>query len=52
MRKKTRECYLGSEEYDYVTVTHEREGLVLRGLSDSDRALEYLDALISYASRV
>jgi len=29
VRKKTRECYLGSEEYDYVTVTYEREGLVL-----------------------
>jgi len=52
VRKKTKECYLGpKEQYDYVTQTHEREGLVLRGLIDSNRALEYLDALINYISR-
>ncbi len=51
VRKKTKECYLGpKEQYDYVTQTHEREGLVLRGLIDSNRALEYLDALIRYIS--
>jgi len=44
--KKVRECYLGPEVYEYVTRTHVREGLTLKGLIDSDRALYYLDALI------
>jgi len=49
VRKITRECYLGPEDsYEYVTRTHIREGLVLRGLSDEDRAIEYLDAIIHY----
>ena len=37
--------------YEYVTKTHGREGLVLRGLLDDNRVIEYLDALISYLSR-
>ena len=53
VKKKVKECYLGPEgSYDYVTLTHEREGLILRGLTDSGRALEYLDALINYLGRV
>jgi len=53
IKKKTKECYLGPEEsYEYVTVMHEKEGLVLKGVIDSDRALAYLDALIGYISKV
>ena len=49
IRKITKECYLGPEEsYEYVTRMHDREGLVLRGLTDHDRAIEYLNALINY----
>jgi len=49
IRKITKECYLGPEEsYEYVTRMHNREGLILRGLSDEDRAIEYLDALIRF----
>jgi len=42
-------CYLGpSGGYAYVTKTHRREGLMLKGLQDADRAFEYIDALIAY----
>ena len=51
VRKHTRECYLGPEgSYEHVTLTHSREGLILKGMADPDRALAYLDALISYLS--
>jgi len=53
VRKKVRKCYLGPEgSYDYVSRLHAREGLVLRGASDHERALAYLDALISYLASV
>ena len=53
IRKKVEECYLGPEDsYEYVTLTHGREGLVLKGLADSDRAIAYLDALIKYLENV
>ena len=53
IKKKTKECYLGPEEsYEYVTRTHAKEGLVLRGLADRDRALSYLDALINYIASI
>jgi len=53
VRKKERECYLGPEDqYVVVTALHEKEGLVLKGLADSNRALEYLNALINYISTV
>ena len=49
VRKITRECYLGPEDsYEYVTRMHDREGLVLRGLADHDRVIEYLNAIINY----
>ena len=50
-KRRVRKCYLGPEHYDYVTRTHEREGLVLRGLTSTDRVISYLDALIDYVSR-
>jgi len=52
-RKNVRKCYLGPEDaYEYVSKIHEREGLELKGLADSGRALEYLDVLINYISKV
>ncbi|PUA32105.1 MAG: hypothetical protein B9J98_04450 [Candidatus Terraquivivens tikiterensis] len=49
VRKKVSKCYLGpAESYEYVSRTHFREGLILRGLADSDRAVAYIDSLISY----
>jgi hypothetical protein len=46
---RVRKCYLGPEsQYIYVSKFHEREGLVLRGLMDFDRALEYLERLKEY----
>ena len=48
-RKRVRKCYLGPKNsYAYVTQMHEREGLVLKGMGDRDRVLEYLDAIIHY----
>jgi len=44
-------CYLGPKAYTYVTRTHLKEGLILRGLADNERAIAYLDALISYLER-
>lgn len=54
IKKRVKKCYLGPEDrYEYVSRLHDREGLVLRGLSVDrlERALEYLDALIAFFSR-
>lgn len=52
-KRRVRKCYLGPEgAYIYVTKTHAREGLALKGLADNERALEYLDALISHISNM
>ena len=52
IKKKVTECYLGPEgSYEYVTKTHLKEGLILKGMIDTERALAYLDALISYIGR-
>ena len=45
-KRRVRKCYLGPETYEYVTRTHVREGLTLKGMVDSERALAYIDALI------
>ena len=51
VRKKVRKCYLGADIYNYVTRLHFREGLILRGLIDPDRAISYINALINYIRR-
>jgi len=51
-KRTVKRCYLGPEEYVYVSMLHVREGLTLKGLRDSQRALEYLDALIAYLQSV
>jgi len=51
-KRRVKKCYLGPEEYEYVSRLHAKEGLTLKGLRDSQRALEYLDALIAYLQTV
>jgi len=51
-KRRVKKCYLGPEEYEYVSRLHAKEGLTLKGLRDRQRALEYLDALISYLQNV
>ena len=49
VKVKRRKCYLGPKgEYVYVSRTHYMEGLVLRGLHDRRRILDYLEALASH----
>lgn len=46
-----KECYLGPKGgYEYVSRLHEREGLVLKGLLDPGRILEYLDTIVEYVT--
>jgi len=48
-KSRRRVCYLGPKGgYEYVSKLHEREGLVLRGLLDGSRALDYLERLVEY----
>ena len=52
IKKKVEKCYLGPERaYIYVTKTHLRDGLVLRGAHDRERLLEYLEAIIRGLNR-
>jgi len=53
VKRKVRKCYLGPEDsYEYVSKLHKKEGLVLKGLVSSKRAIDYLDALIRYLESV
>jgi len=46
-RSKRDLCYLGpTDGYVLVTATHKKEGLVLKGLNDPNRVLEYLGILL------
>ena len=46
-KSRKKECYLGPEdEYEYVSRMHMREGLMLKGMADKKRAVEYLETLI------
>ena len=51
IKKKVRKCYLGPDFYNYVSLTHGDEGLVFRGMLDSERILVYLDIIIGYLRR-
>ena len=51
-KRKVKKCYLGPEIYRYVTKTHSREGLALKGLVDPDRVIHYLDTIIAYISTI
>jgi hypothetical protein len=46
---KRKRCYLGAKDgYIYVSITHSDVGLKLKGASDGDRVLEYLETLLDY----
>jgi hypothetical protein len=48
-KRHVKTCYLGPEsEYINVTHMHTEEGLVLRGMTSYDRALEYLKRIKDY----
>lgn len=47
-RRKITKCYLGPEFYTYATRTHLSEGLVLRGLVEENRILDYLEQILKY----
>jgi len=50
-KNKIKKCYLGPKDsYIYVTALHSPEGLVLLGLMNHDRAVQYLQALTEYFS--
>ena len=50
---RIRECYLGPKDhYEYVTRLHEKERLILKGLIEQERVLEYIDSLASYAIEI
>jgi hypothetical protein len=44
--KRARRCYLGPEEYVYVSKLHEDLGIVLLGASERERAFEYIRSLL------
>ncbi len=46
-KKSKHKCYLGPEDgYVLVTMMHKKEGLVLKGLNDPDRVLEYFERIL------
>ena len=47
IKKKIRKCYLGPEEYEYVSRLHSDLGLKLEGAVVERRVVHYLDAFIS-----
>jgi len=48
-RRRVKECYLGPKDhYKYVTKMHEKEELVLKGLVEQERIVEYFDSIIRY----
>jgi len=48
-KKIVEKCYLGPEgEYEYVSLTHSREGLALKGMWDRERAIDYLEHLAKF----
>jgi len=50
--KKIEKCYLGPEDqYEYVSHMHAREGLMLRGIWDRERAIEYMEILAEYIGK-
>ena len=48
-RRRVKERYLGPKDrYEYVTRMHEKENLVLKGLIEQERAVQYLYSIVSY----
>ena len=52
-KRRVVECYLGPKDhYEYVTRMHEKEGLILRGLMEQERAVEYLSSIVNYVTNI
>ena len=51
VRKRVRRCYLGPEEYEYVTRLHRDLGIVLKGAIEERRVVHYLDAFLEALPR-
>jgi len=52
VRKQVRKCYLGPEEYDYVTRLHQDVGLTLEGAVSDRRVIHYLDAFMTSLTKI
>jgi len=52
VRKRVTKCYLGPQEYVYVSKLHEDLGLALRGAIDPGRVYQYLKVLKEHAEGV
>lgn len=52
VKKHVKKCYLGPEEYEYVTRTHSDLGIVFRGAINSARIIDYLDELLDHVDDV
>jgi len=52
VRKQVRKCYLGPEEYDYVTRLHQNLGITLEGAVSDRRVIHYLDAFVRALTKV
>ena len=45
-KRKIRKCYLGPLTYEYVSRLHQRENLTFKGLLETYRAIDYLEAIL------
>jgi len=52
VRKNVRKCYLGPEEYVYVTRLHQDLGIVFEGAIEERRVLHYVDGLVEALGRL
>jgi hypothetical protein len=51
-KKKVRKCYLGPEEYVYVSRTHQDLGIIFEGAIDERRVIHYLDMFIMSLTKI
>jgi hypothetical protein len=51
-KKKVRKCYLGPEEYVYVSRTHQDLGIVFEGAIDDRRIINYLHTFIKALTKI
>ena len=52
VRKNVRKCYLGPEEYEYVTKLHQDLGIVFEGAIEERRVLHSVDGLVEALGRL
>jgi len=46
-KRRVKKCYLGPEEYDYVSRLHRDIGITLEGAIKNRRVIHYLDAFLA-----